>query len=50
MSKPAGEGLSDQEMAETVFGQTDSASENADEAGKDWSGDPDQAPAPTDET
>ena len=45
----AGEGLSDEEMAETVAGQTDSASENADEAGKDWNGDPSQAPAPTDQ-
>ena len=52
MSEPgssgtAGEGLSDQEMVETVAGQTDSASENADEAGKDWNGDPSQAPSPT---
>jgi hypothetical protein len=51
MSEPgsteaAGEGLSDQEMAETVAGQTDSASENADEAGKDWNGDPSQAHRP----
>jgi hypothetical protein len=42
----AGEGLSDEEMVETVAGQTDSASENADEAGKDWNGDPGEAPAP----
>ncbi len=41
---PAGEGLSDEEMVEVVAGQTDSASENADEAGKDWNGDPSQAP------
>jgi hypothetical protein len=34
----AGEGLSDEEMVEVVAGQTDSASENADEAGKDWNG------------
>jgi hypothetical protein len=52
MSEPgssgtAGEGLSDQEMVETVAGQTDSASENADEAGKDWNGDPSQAPDPS---
>ena len=52
MSEPgstesAGEGLSDREMVETVAGQTDSASENADEAGKDWNGDPAQAPAPS---
>jgi hypothetical protein len=46
----AGEGLSDEEMAETVAGQTDSASENADEAGKDWNGDPSAAPAPTDQS
>jgi len=45
----AGEGLSDEEMVETVAGQTDSASENADAAGKDWNGDPSDAPAPTDE-
>ena len=44
----AGEGLSDEEMAETVAAQTDSASENADTAGKDWNGDPSQAPAQTD--
>ena len=44
----AGEGLSDEEMVEVVAGQTDSASENADEAGKDWNGDPSEAPAPTD--
>ena len=42
----AGEGLSDEEMVEVVAGQTDSASENADEAGKDWDGDPSQAPQP----
>ena len=51
MSEPgssgtAGEGLSDQEMVETVAGQTDSASENADEAGKDWNGDPESTPLP----
>jgi hypothetical protein len=45
----AGEGISDEEMVETVAGQTDSASENADTAGKDWNGDPGEAPAPTDE-
>ena len=54
MSQPshtesAGEGLSDEEMVATVAGQTDSASENADEAGKDWNGDPSEAPAPSDE-
>ena len=51
MSEPshtegAGEGLSDEEMVATVAGQTDSASENADEAGKDWNGDASQAPKP----
>jgi hypothetical protein len=40
----AGEGLSDEEMAEVVAQQTDSASENADAAGKDWDGDPSRAP------
>ena len=45
----AGEGISDEEMVETVAGQTDSASENADTAGKDWDGDPSEAPAPTDQ-
>ena len=45
----AGEGISDEEMVETVAGQTDSASENADTAGKDWNGDPGDAPAPSDE-
>ncbi len=45
----AGEGVSDEDMVETVAGQTDSASENADTAGKDWNGDPSEAPAPTDE-
>jgi hypothetical protein len=45
-TQAAGEGLSDEEMVETVAGQTDSASENADEAGKDWNGDPGDTPAP----
>jgi hypothetical protein len=53
MSEPnthaAGEGVSDEEMIETVAGQTDSASENADVAGKDWDGDPASAPAPSDQ-
>lgn len=53
MTKPgthsAGEGLSDEEMVETVAGQTDSASEHADQAGKDWAGKDLDAPAPTDE-
>jgi hypothetical protein len=42
---PAGEGVSDEEMVETVAEQTDSASENAD---KDWNGDPSEAPAADD--
>lgn len=50
MSEPnthaAGEGVSDEEMVETVAEQTDSASENADTAGKDWDGDPSSAPEP----
>jgi aspartate oxidase len=43
-TRAAGEGVSDEEMVETVAAQTDSASENADVAGKDWDGDPSQAP------
>jgi NACalpha-BTF3-like transcription factor len=43
-TEAAGEGLSDEEMIETVAEQTDSASENADVAGKDWDGDPASAP------
>ncbi len=51
MSEPgstsaAGEGVSDREMVETVAGQTDSASENAQNAGKDWDGNPSEAPEP----
>ena len=45
---PAGEGVSDEEMVETVAEQTDSASTNADTAGKDWNGDAGSAPAPSD--
>ena len=45
-TEAAGEGLSDEEMVETVAEQTDSASEHADVAGKDWDGDPSSAPAP----
>jgi hypothetical protein len=45
-TEEAGAGLSDEEMVQTVAGQTDSASENADVAGKDWNGDPGDAPAP----
>ena len=47
-TEPAGAGLSDEEMIDTVAGQTDSASENADVAGRDWDGDPGSAPAPPD--
>ena len=47
-SQTAGEGVSDEEMVETVAAQTDSASENADTAGKDWNGEPGEAPAPAD--
>ena len=47
-TEPAGGNLSDEEMVETVAEQTDSASENADVAGKDWDGDPSDAPAPDD--
>ncbi len=42
----AGEGLSDEEMVDVVAGQTDSASENADVAGKDWDGNAAEAPQP----
>jgi aspartate oxidase len=45
----AGEGISDEAMVQAVAEQTDSASENADVAGKDWDGDPSEAPAPLDE-
>ena len=34
-------------MVATVAGQTDSASENADEAGKDWNGEGAQTPQPS---
>jgi hypothetical protein len=47
-TRPAGEGLSDEEMAETVAEQTASTSRQADAAGKDWNGDPSTAPAPDD--
>jgi NACalpha-BTF3-like transcription factor len=47
-TETAGAGLSDEEMVETVAEQTDSASENADTAGKNWNGDPSEAPAPDD--
>ena len=50
MSEPnqqsAGENMSDEEMAETVADQTASTSRHADEAGKDWDGDPSSAPEP----
>ena len=45
-TEAAGEGLSDEEMVETVAEQTASTSEHADAAGKDWDGDPSSAPAP----
>ena len=52
MSEPgthsAGEGVSDEEMVQTVADQTASTSENADTAGKDWNGDPSDTPAPDD--
>jgi hypothetical protein len=48
-TQAAGEGVSDEEMVETVAAQTDSASENADTAGKNWNGDPSSAPAPESE-
>jgi hypothetical protein len=52
MSEPntqaAGEGVSDEQMVDAVKEQTDSASTNADTAGKDWNGDPGSAPAPED--
>jgi hypothetical protein len=47
-TEPAAEGLSDEEMVQKVAEQTDSASSNADAAGKDWNGDPGSAPAPDD--
>lgn len=46
-TQAAGEGVSDREMVETVAGQTDSASEHAQDAGKDWDGDASKAPEPT---
>ena len=45
-TEAAGQGISDEEMVETVAGQTDSASETADEAGKDWTGEGVDAPQP----
>jgi hypothetical protein len=45
-SQEAGAGLSDEEMVQAVADQTDSASENADTAGKNWNGDPGETPAP----
>jgi hypothetical protein len=42
----AGAELTDAEMVEAVAGSTDSASEHASEAGKDWDGDPSKAPQP----
>ena len=46
-TQEAGEGLSDEEMAQKVAEQTASdLPENADKAGKDWNGDPGSAPDP----
>jgi hypothetical protein len=45
-TRAAGEGLSDEDMVDTVAAETDSASDNAYVAGKDWNGDPGSAPAP----
>ena len=47
-TEAAGEGLSDEEMVQTVADQTDSASGHAYQAGKDWDGDASQTPAPPD--
>jgi len=47
-TEAAGDGVSDEEMVQTVADQTDSASENADTAGKNWNGEPGKAPAPDD--
>jgi hypothetical protein len=44
----AGAELTDAEMVEAVAGSTDSASEHASEAGKDWDGDASKAPAQVD--
>lgn len=44
-TEPAGGGLSDEEMLDAVAEQTDSASPNADTAGKDWNGET-EAPEP----
>lgn len=44
----AGADLTDAEMVEAVAGSTDSASEHASEAGKDWDGDASKAPAQVD--
>lgn len=45
-TETAGEGVSDRDLVDTVAEQTDSASENAQNAGKDWDGDPSDTPAP----
>ncbi len=42
----AGEGLTDAEMRDIVAEQTDSASEHADVAGKDWDGEEQTIPEP----
>lgn len=43
--KTAGDGLTDEQMIDEVAAQTDSASPNADTAGKDWNGET-EAPQP----
>lgn len=43
-TEAAGQDLSDEDMVAKVAEQTDSASENAYVAGKDWDGDPSSAP------
>ena len=45
-TEAAGQDLSDEDMVEKVAEQTDSASENAYAAGKDWDGEPSSAPEP----
>ncbi|MDQ4038085.1 MAG: hypothetical protein M3313_06995 [Actinomycetota bacterium] len=42
----AGEGLTDAEMRDIVAKQTDSASNHADTAGKDWDGEEQTIPKP----
>ncbi len=42
----AGDGVTDEEMRDTVAEQTDSASVHADTAGKDWDGEDQTLPEP----